>query len=209
VPGAESSYGSDDYFIDGAREHVPQGVRSFDLFMPLVDHSTYFPPPADTPRHGFAVFTHRAEADPATFPPWLTPYVVLSMQSPRSHAELGDIYRRSRAMVIWERSIAIFEALSCGCPVICIGNEHFNDETYHPRFRDAGLIWGWRESELDAAASKTPNFRAIYRDLENSLDERIGMAFDAIMKDAWRRLGGEPSARRAVPVDVNGPQPRQ
>jgi hypothetical protein len=198
VPGSESSFASDDYFIDGAREHAPNGVRSFDLFMPLVDHSIYFPPPAGALRHGFAVFAHRAEPDPATFPQWLKPCVALSMQSPRSHAELGDIYRRSRALVVWERSIAIFEALSCGCPVICIANDRFNDETYHPRFRDAGLIWGWRESELDAAVSKTSSFRAIHRDLENSLDERIRLAFDSIIEDAWRRLCRESPARQAM-----------
>lgn len=186
-PGAELSYGKDDYFIDHAREHAPAGVRSFDLFMPLVDRSYYFPPPSASPRAGFAVFTNRAAIDPASFPHWLQPCTVLSIKTPISHAELGELYRRSRAMVIFERSIAIFEALSCGCPVICIGNDNFNEETYHPRFRDAGLIWGWHEQALEAAAEKLSRFRLVYDDLENSFDDRVGSAFDWIFDDVWRR----------------------
>jgi hypothetical protein len=191
-PGVELSYGKDDYFIDHAREHAPAGVRSFDLFMPLVDRSCYFPPPAGSPRNGFAVFTNRADVDPQLFPDWLTPSTILSIKQPRTHAELGAIYRKSRAMVIFERSVAIFEALMCGCPVICIGNDNFNEATYQPRFRDAGLIWGWRERELEQATFKTSKFMAIYGELESSFDERLQSAFDWILQDVWRRAGGDP-----------------
>ena len=191
---SSSSYGADDYFIDGAREHAPAGVRSFDLFMPLVDRSIYFPPSAPSSRSGFAVFTNRASVKPASFPDWVRPCTFLSMQEPRSHAELGEIYRQSLAMVIFERSSAIFEALSCGCPVICIGADNFREDTWHPRFRDAGLIWGWREEDLEAAADKTSRFRAIYRELENSLDDRIRSAFDWISEDVWRRIHARPHA---------------
>lgn len=188
-PGSELSYGQNDYFIDGAREHAPPGVRSFDLFMPLVDRSVYFPPASGSRREGFAIFTSRSVVDPATFPEWLRPYTVLSIKDPRSHAELGALYRQSRAMVTFERTSAIFEALSCGCPVICIGksSHNFTEGTWQPRFRDTGLIWGWREDELEAAAAKTARFMAIYSELEGNLDDRICAAFDWIIEDAWRR----------------------
>jgi len=196
-PGAELSYGKDDYFIDHAREHAPAGVRSFDLFMPLVDRATYFPPPTASSRDGFVVFTNRAVVDPASFPPWLRPCTVLSIKTPLAHAELGELYRKSRGMVIFERSVAIFEALMCGCPVICIGNGNFNEATYQPRFRDAGLIWGWREQELEEAARKTAKFRGIYDDLESNFDDRLQSAFDWIFQDAWRRAHGEmPASQR-------------
>jgi hypothetical protein len=187
MAGAESSYGRDDYFIDGAREHAPAGVRSFDLFMPLVDSEIYRPSSEGSPRHGFVIFTNRAAVDQAALPDWLDPRIVLSMKEPRTHAELGTLYRQSRAMVTFERTSAIFEALSCGCPIICIGNEHFNEATYQPRFRDGGLIWGWHEDQLEQAADKTVTFRAIYRELEHSLDERVQAAFDWILHDVWRR----------------------
>jgi hypothetical protein len=191
-PGVESNFGKDDYFIDGAREHAPPGVRSFDLFMPLVDRSHYFSPPAGSPRQGFAVFTNRAAVDPASLPDWLRPLTVLSMKEPRSHAALGELYRQSRAMVTFERTSAIFEALSCGCPVICVASDNLREETWHPRFREAGVVWGWREERLVAAAEQTTRFGAIYDDLESSLDARIQSAFDWIIEDVWRRVHGSP-----------------
>ena len=189
APGAETTYGPDDYFIDGAREHAPPGARSFDLFMPLVDRALYFPPPDGALREGFAVFTNRAVPDVAAFPRWLTPRTALSIRRPCSHAELAQLYRRSRAMVVFERTSAIFEALCCGCPVICIGNQSFDEATYHPRFRGAGLVWGWREEALASAAAETAVFRARYRALEADLDARICAAFDWIIADVARRLG--------------------
>jgi hypothetical protein len=188
-PGVESSYGPNDYFIDGAREHAPPGVRSFDLFMPLVDRSAYFPAPPGSSRSGFVIFTHRAVVEAASLPAWVRPYTALSMKNPRSHAELGALYRQSRAMVTFERTSAIFEALSCGCPVICVArdSDNFSEDTWQPRFRDTGLIWGWNDDELDAAAAKTARFAAIYAELENSLDDRIRAAFDFIIEEAWRR----------------------
>jgi hypothetical protein len=188
VPGAEQSFGKDDYFIDFAREHAPAGVRSFDLFMPLVNHSIYFPPQPGSPRDGFVVFSHRAEVDPASLPEWIGPCTLVTMKNPRSHAELGQLYRKSRAMVIFERSTAIFEALWCGCPVICIGDANFRQDTYQPRFQGAGLVWGWREQDLDRAAKATARFREIYTDLENSFDDRLQFAFDWILQDVCRRL---------------------
>ena len=187
APGAELSYGRDDYFVANAQEHAPAGVRSFDLFMPLVDRSIYFSPPASSLRNGFAVFSHRAVVDPVSWPGWLQPYTIVSMSAPRPHAELAALYRNSRAVVIFERTIAIFEALACGCPVICISNNNFREDTWHPRFRDAGVIWGWSEQELEAAAGKIAQFRAIYDDLENGFDARIQSVFDSIIEDVWRR----------------------
>jgi hypothetical protein len=194
APGVETTFGPDDYFIDCAREHAPPGVRSFDLFMPLVDRSVYFPPHERGSRQGFVIFRNRARPDPAAFPGWLTPHVTVCIQEPRPHAELAALYRDSRAVVVFERTVAIFEALSCGCPVICIPCDNFEEATYQPRFRGAGLVWGWREEALEDAAARTSLFRARYDVLERDLDARICRAFDWIMADAHRRLAAGKAA---------------
>ena len=98
----------------------------------------------DHPARGFrGLFQPGRPADPASFPPWLTPVTIVSMRNPKSHAELAELYRSSRAVVVWERTSAIHEALTCGCPVICIGNESFNKATYQPTIsglrRDLGV----------------------------------------------------------------------
>jgi glycosyltransferase involved in cell wall biosynthesis len=170
--------------------------------MPLVDRSIYFPPREGVSRRGFVVFCHRARPDPAAFPGWLTPHVRVCIQQPRSHAELAALYRESRAVVVFERTVAIFEALSCGCPVICIPGDNFEEATYQPRFRGTGLVWGWREDALEDAVARTSLFRARYDALESDLDARICGAFDWIMADACRRLaaGTAHDSRQAASV---------
>src|SRR5262245_33586616 len=73
------------------------------------------------------VISHRVVVDPTSLPGWLQPYTIASMRAPRSHAELAKLYRNSRAVVIFERTVAIFEALACGCPIICIGNDNLKE----------------------------------------------------------------------------------
>jgi hypothetical protein len=187
TPGAETSFGKDDYFITFAPEHAPKGVRAFDLFMPLVDHSVYFPPPKESPRDGFVLFINRSKPDPTTFPEWLKPFTVVSVSQPRAPTEVADLYRHCRAMVTWERTSAIYEALSCECPVICIGTEHFNQDSYQPRFRNAGIVWGWNEDALRSAMGNISTFRMTLENLEQSLDGRVQQAFDFIVDDVRLR----------------------
>jgi hypothetical protein len=184
----EWSPGKDDYFLTYAPEHVPDQKQAFDLFMPLVDRSIYFPPASDQPRDGFAIFLNRRPPpDPSCLPNWLRPQIFLSLKQPRSHLEVAQVYRRSRAMVIGERSSAIFEALSCGCPVVGIENENFNVATYQPRFRDCGIVWGFHDDRLIRATTQIGEFERRYSELERNLDRRITGAFDFIICDVLRR----------------------
>ena len=195
VPGSELEFGATDYFIAADPEFVPGGKSGFDVFMPLVDRSLYFPPPRHSTRAGFVIFSNRADPDPTAFPPWLTPRTIVSMREAKSHSDLADLYRRSRAMVIWERSSAIHEALMCGCPVICIGNESFNQATYQARFRGGGHIWGWHQDQIETATRQTRRYRQVYRHLERNLDRRIRIAFNSIITDARRRSRGVSGSR--------------
>jgi hypothetical protein len=186
-PGAETTFGADDLFFSFAPEHVPRGARAFDLFMPLVDRSIYFPPAAGAPRDLFTVVLHRASPDPATFPAWLTPFKLVSRQEPIPAAELAALYRRSRAMVTFERSTTVFEAELCGCPVICIAGEHFREDIYQPRFKGLGLVWGWHPDRLAKAAEETAQFQAIYAELEANLGSRLKAAIAWVLE---QRGGG-------------------
>ena len=188
VKGAELGFGASDYFITFAPEHAPENVSAFDMFLPLVDRSIYFPPPRGSSRHGFALFSNNVAPNLSAIPEWLTPYSVVSVRRQRSHEQLGQLYRKVCALVTWERTTAIYEALSCGCSVICIENESFREATYQRRFLGAGLVWGWQQIELATAQQRTAEFQSIYAELEGNLDQRIRDAFDSIIEDVERRL---------------------
>jgi hypothetical protein len=189
VPGVEQTYGNGDYFIHYTEEHAIPGRKSFDAFMPLVDRSIYYPDPAEPVRQGFVLYASRVDLDRVTLPAWLTSVTEVSKKNPRSHKELAALYRRSRAVVTFERSTAILEALHCGCPVICIDAEHLREgNAYHRLFQGAGLVWGWDEGRLEAAAAETKTFRDAYGALEQSTSERVNAAFQNIATDfAGRR----------------------
>jgi hypothetical protein len=184
VPGVEKTYGDSDYFIHYTEEHALAGRKSFDAFMPLVDRGTYYPNPIEPIRQGFLVYSLRVNLDRVFLPEWLTPVTAVSRKNPRSHQDLATLYRQSRAMVTFERSTAILEALHCGCPVICIDAEHLSQgKAYHRLFKGAGLVWGWHEDRLAAAAAETERFRDAYSALEQSTPERVDAAFQNIIAD--------------------------
>ena len=191
VPGAELAFGPRDYFITYAPEHAPAAISAIDLFIPLVDRNVYFPPYSPARRRGFIAFMNHADPDLSTMPEWLQPCLVVSRKTPRSHAELGDLYRTSEAMVTWERTSAIYEALSCGCPVICIPNRTFNQATYQLRFGGAGLVWGWEPELIAAAAEASATFRAIHERAERDVGEIVRDAFERIRLDVDQRLRNE------------------
>ena len=175
-PGVVDTYGPKDLFFAFAPEHVIPGTEWFDLFMPIVDRSIYFPPPAGSVRAGVIVVSNRTSPDPSSFPSWAKPVTAVSHAMPITAPELADLYRQSLALVTFERSTSIYEALMCGCPVICVSGDHFVAEAYQPRFKGLGLVWGWRRDRLPAATEETAAFRAIYSDIEANIEDRLKAA---------------------------------
>lgn len=185
---ALATFQPDDLYFSFAPEHVIRGTRSFDLFLPLVDHATYFPPPEGAARDGFVVlFGRRVAPDRGTFPSWLAPLRLVSKEAPIPPVELAELYRTSRAMVTFERSTAIYEAELCGCPVICFPEEHFEEAAYQPRFKGLGLVWGWNEDRLPAATDETVAFRSIYAEIEANLLDRLRTAIAWVIDQVQER----------------------
>ena len=195
VPGSELEFEATDYFIAADPEFVPGGspgltssCRSSTAVFTSRRHDIRRVP-------GLSSFPIVPTRTRLRFRPGSRLDTIVSMGEPRSHSDLADLYRRSRAMVIWERSSAIHEALMCGCPVICIGNESFNQATYQARFRGGGHIWGWHQDQIETATRQMRRYRQVYRHLERNLDRRIRIAFNSIITDARRRSRGVSGSR--------------
>jgi hypothetical protein len=188
-PGVELTYGSNDTFIAFDPAHLLPKTEGADLFMPLVDHNRYHLPCEHTERCGVLAFAHRKNVDDlaSLLPEWLGSITKVTMAAPRTPDELADLYRRASWMAINERSVAIFEAISCGCPVLCIPSKGFEEITYQRRFKGAGMSWSLSPDALCKAKATLPRFIKIHTKLERSLDHRIGSVFDPILKKALRR----------------------
>lgn len=185
-PLAPASFGANDFFLHFDNAHVPADRRSLDLFMPVVDRTVYYRTDDDRERSGFLLLSHRAALDQLELPSWAHPVVTVTMQNPLSHQELAALYRRCRAVITLERTVAIFESLCCGCPVICLPAPNFTPDKYQPRFRGAGLAWGWDECQLASATARTAEFLYLYQKLEKGVRGRVHQVFGDIIERAKR-----------------------
>lgn len=181
TPDRTGSYGRDDFIITFDKNHVPEGRQYFDLFMPLVDRRHYHLGSGSGTREGFVVCSKRAPEQPIVLPKWATPLTLVVPSQPRTHAQLGNLYRSSRALIAYERSSVIYEALSCGCPVIGISSTVFNKDTYQARFGGAGMTWGFDEAELARATAEVGRFVEVYQQIESDFPRRVEDVFLQIL----------------------------
>lgn len=182
-----STYGPHDFFVHFDANHVPEGRQSQDLYTPLVDRQFYHREGEATDRQGYVLCTKRHTTPPIAIPDHLRPLTVVSPPNTMTHDQLGDLYRRSRAFIAFERTTAIYEALSCGCPVICFATDVFNRSTFQPRFGGAGLTWDFTPEAIAQAMSTVGRFNEIYEAIERDYPARVEAVFLNILREAAAR----------------------
>ncbi len=166
-------FGPDDYVLHYADEFQTAGLPSRRLWIPLLDRTVFHARNAARERSGFLVYSVRHAPDLATLPDWVEPYTVISKSQPRDPPTLADLYRHSRALVTWERTAAIGEAMFCGCPVILIPNPTLDLEPIVRRTFGFGFRVGWDERGLRHAARTVPLATALYRMRASTLSRNI------------------------------------
>lgn len=180
-------YGPDDFFVHFDKSHVPAGRQSQDLYTPLVDRKYYHRTGEATVRSGFVVCTKRQPQKTVVIPSWVRPVELVAPSRQKTHEELGDIYRSAKAFIAFERTTAIYEALSCGCPVVCMQSDVFNQATFQPRFEGAGMSWNFTEAGIAEAARTVDRFNQIYAGIEASYPARVEEVFLNILRVAAAR----------------------
>lgn len=182
-----ASFGTQDFFLHFDRSHVPAGRESQDLYTPLVDRRFYHRNGEAAVREGYVVCSKREPLEDVRIPGWAKPLRVVTAGRLKSHAELGDLYRRSKALIVYERTTAIYEALCCGCPVICFEMGPFRQASFQPRFEGAGMTWDISPAGLAAASAGVDRFNEIYAGIESTYPDKVEAAFLSILREAARR----------------------
>lgn len=101
------------------------------------------PPAQPYERKGFLVYSHRYRPETEQFPSWVNGRTLVSWDAPRNPQALAELYSRSRALIVGERTAAIIEALHCHCPVIFLPNPNFAHETLYSFLGGHGLVIGF------------------------------------------------------------------
>lgn len=166
-------FGPDDFVLHYADEFRTAGLPSRRLWIPLIDRTVFDHRNAPRERSGFLVYSVRHEPDLATLPDWVDSHTLISKGQPRDPPTLADLYRRSRALITWERTAAIGEAMFCGCPVILIPNPTLDLEPIVRRTFGFGFHVGWDKRGLGQAARTVPLATALYRMRASTLSRNV------------------------------------
>jgi hypothetical protein len=105
----QSPFRKSEFHIHFAEEFRLPHLNSVPLYTPNVNENVFFEV-TGAKRDGFLVYSYRREVHDAMIPDWARPYILVSMASPRSPQELAYLYRRSRGLIVFERTGARMEA---------------------------------------------------------------------------------------------------
>jgi hypothetical protein len=170
-----------EYILHYAEEFQLDYIRSAPLFIPIVDENIFHPPGEPAAREGFLVYSHRVVVTSDMIPAWARPYTMIEMASPRTPEQLGALYRRSRALIVFERTGAQLEAAMCGCAVVAIPNDGFTELPMFGRFGNLGVGWGGDQAQLEWSARTLPIFQTLYRAAANVFPDELARRVEEMM----------------------------
>jgi hypothetical protein len=168
------AFSPDDYFLYHAEEFRPEGLRrSRRLTMPTVDQTIFHRGAKSSERRGFILYSHRFTELPSVLPDWMHPTTLASMSAFRPPPEMAALYKSHVALVTWERTAAIGEAIQCGCPVIVVPGASFDAAPIVDRYQGNGIAIGLDQARLLLAAQSVDIAAQSYRRRFDGLDDEI------------------------------------
>ncbi|KWH43942.1 glycosyltransferase [Burkholderia stagnalis] len=191
---------------------VPAGWQADLLRMPLVDTRIFNSDGVDDARRsGTAVFINRHLIRGGSLHPVTADSIEISNRVPeRSAHELAALFRQVECVYLYEWSTAAFEALLCGCPVVCIPNDASLPEPYRWVMDGKGIAWALDEQEIAHAKATVHEARDAYlqeeetfwRQLQTFIDKTQARADEldalAVAAGAAGRQPASPRKRLAV-----------
>jgi len=169
-----------EFHMHYAEEFRLPNLNSVPLYIPIVDEGIFFEEDR-TEREGFLVYSHRRRVQDAMVPDWARPYTLISRASPRSPQELAKLYRRSRGLILFERSGARMEAAMCGCPVVAIPSESFSQVPLFHLYGKLGLGWGPDIEQLRHAQRTLGSLQREYRAQARAFPARLAEVIKAAL----------------------------
>ncbi|AOJ97297.1 glycosyltransferase [Burkholderia vietnamiensis] len=165
----------DDLIFTFGPSLVPDGWKADLLRMPLVDTRIFNSDGVDDARrNGTAVFINRHLRRGGTLHPVTAESIEISTRVPeRSAHELAALFRQVECVYMYEWSTAVFEALLCGCPVVCIMNDASLSEPTRWVMDGKGIAWGLDEHEIAHAKATVHEARSVYLKEEETFWQQL------------------------------------
>ncbi len=159
---------------------VPAGWQADLLRMPLVDTRIFNSDGVDDARRsGTAVFINRHLVRGGSLHPVTADSIEISNRVPeRSAHELAALFRQVECLYLYEWSTAAFEALLCGCPVVCILNDASMPKAERWVMDGKGIAWGLDEAEIARAKATVHEARDAYLQEEETFWRQLQTFID-------------------------------
>jgi GT2 family glycosyltransferase len=155
---------------------LPSGMVGQLLTTPTVDTSIFNNDanPDDLRRQGSCYYAHKflafgGEIDAAI----ARDSVSLCQDVPRSPMEIAGILRKSVVLYCYEQSSLITEALLCGCPVIVIATDYWEQSKWPDGYLPTGVALNTEPDALARVRREVGRYRA---------------EFDALSKESWATI---------------------
>lgn len=154
---------------------------SHTLLLPTVDDTVFKYPPEGTKRKGSCYYAHKYRNFYGGTPDEVFRDSVEITNPGQSREELINLLQTSTVLYAFEDTALIFEAVLCGCPVICIPSASFKENCGLDDFKP-GIAWGL-EGFGDALHS-LPNARRQYQLLKDWFEVQLDIFIAATQEMA-------------------------
>lgn len=133
-------------------------------------------------RLGYLVYSHRVKPDLEKIPEWCKPFQVISMDDPKTPKQLAALYQKSEGLIVYERTMAVVEAMLCGCPVITCSQFGLDKSiSWYEGYDDVLKAWDFDQDSFAQVAKVMGSVESIYEHNQRSDDQAINVIFDKIV----------------------------
>jgi hypothetical protein len=161
--GGDTHFDSNDLIFHFARWCIPEGTHeSAILNLPTVDTAVFNNDdnPLDSQRKGICYYANKFLAAGGRIATEIAASAIsLGLETPRAPHELAEIFRQSEALLCYELSSMIPEALSCGCPVLIMPSEYWDQHGDPGILNTRGIALANEPGALERAKREVAAFR--------------------------------------------------
>ncbi|MHB8741982.1 MAG: hypothetical protein ACYC9L_02570 [Sulfuricaulis sp.] len=158
---------NDDYLLFystniASKVHVDKPAST--IFLPVSDHNFYCPPVEERRNGGvFYAGKFKYHFSGKTFP--VTdgmPEITRDQPNSQTPEQIRSLFQNAEFFYCYEDSALALEAMLCGCPVVFLANDHFQQTLAAEEMAGLGYAWGNSLEQMNHAKSTVKQVRERY-----------------------------------------------
>ncbi|MDI1299324.1 tetratricopeptide repeat protein [Methylotenera sp.] len=178
------SFHKDELLLHYADAVAIPWIKSDSLRIQTIDRNIFKPlsNKQNADRSGFLVYSHRVQPDLDQIPSWCKPYQVISMEDPKSPVQLAELYQKAKGLIVYERTMAVIEAMLCGCPVMTCSQFGLSKSVaWYEGYDEVLKAWDFDQDTFTQVTKDMEAVGEIYEYNQRFDDQMINMTFNRLI----------------------------